>query len=617
MRYIAALVLSLALVSAACREQPAEPTPQPTIAPAATDAPTTSPPTSTPPPAPTDDAAATAEPDGEPAATSFCEQFDPTLIDLNTQGLHAGWQADCMPASDYNALGPSLGGLPEHVQIHFGDPSAGSRSSFAPVLYIIPAEAYRALWDEAGNPLVGEQLDALRDLVARRPAAVRTRGMPVLPVEEARATNDLAVQGRTVDMGDWSGIRFVGRFAQGPMPITNEDLRYIFQGFAGENDEFLVTFFHPVSSRILPLTFEEVSADEMALLEADPLGYFDERAAALNALSAADWQPDLSLLDDLIASLQYGGEETGSELPPIVPEDGAPPASYAVVTGAAGVNVRSGPSTAFPSLGIAGSGTRLELIGRSVDGNWWVTPIVTAPNGRGWVSAAFVDAFNTEALPIAAAPPLPTPVPAPPTPTPPPAEPVIAFWADRGAINQGECTTLRWSVANIQAVWVYESGENYERFPATGDGSRSVCPAQTTTYEMRVQLRDGSITTRQVTVAVNPGNTLAGSRWVLSRFGNGRPLQPGSPPTLELNVGNLAQGFGGCNPFTANYSVSGQSSVAFSVQSRGFMSCEPEVNEQEEFFLSALNRTAAFQISGSELVLFDSAGQESMRFLSR
>lgn len=612
------LLLSSLILGVACREQAIEipPTEPPQAISPTRVVPTTNPPVSTPLPVPESTDIATSEPDIEPPQAGFCERVDPTLIDLNAQGLQSGWQAYCVPAGEVVAEGPSLGGLPEHLRITFGNPPVADPSPNTPVIYVIPVEAYRALWDAAGNPLVGQQIDLLSDWVARRPAAVRTRDMPVLPVEQARAVNDLAVQGRTLDLENGSGIRFIGRFAQGPMPITNEGLRYMFQGFAGEDNEFLISFFYPVTTRTLPPTSEEVTAEELALLEADPLGYMDERTAALNALAAADWQPDLDLLDALITSLQYGGTETGGEAPPIAPDDGRQPPAYAVVTGAAGVNVRTGPSTAFPSLGIAAPGTRLELIGRSLDGNWWVTPMVTAPDGRGWVSAGFVDANATDALPVMSAPPLPTPMPAPPTPTPP-AEPVISFWADRGTINQGECTTLRWSVANIQAVWVYEAGENFERFPATGDGSRSVCPSRTTTYEMRVQLRDGTITTRQVTVAVNPGNTLAGSRWVLARFGDSRPLQPGAPPTLDLNPGNLATGFGGCNPFTAAYSASGTSTIAFSIQSRGFMTCGEEVDEQENFFLSALNRVASFQLSGGDLILFDASGQESMRLLAR
>ena len=615
--YIVSILLMLVL--AACGGQPETP---PTLPPPATsevaptDAPTDIPPTATVPPVATEETPPTEEA-AAPVAPGICAQFDPTLLELNTQGLAAEWQANCVPGTEAGADGPMLSGLPEHVQINFGNLSPSSRQPGDPVLYIIPAAAYRAQWDEAGVPLVGEQLDALSDLIARAPNAVRPRGMPVLPLEEAGATNDLAVQGRALDFGTWSGIRFAGRFSQGPTPITNDNLHYIFQGFAGDNDEFFVAFFYPVTTPNLPLTAEEVTPESIALLESDPIGYFDEQAAALNALTSADWQPDLDLLDELIGSLTYGGDESSTEAEVIDPDNGGRPSSYAIVTGAAGVNVRSGPSTAFTSLGVAPLGAQLELVGRSVDGNWWVTPIAGAPNGRGWVSASFVDAFNVNALPVIGAPPLPTPIPATATPTPEPANPFISFWSDRGTIDQGQCTTLRWSVANIQAVWVYEVGENFERFPATGDGSRSVCPAQTTTYEMRVQLRDGSIVTRQVTVVVNPGNVLAGSRWVLAAFGNGQPILPGQPPTLQLNVGNNAQGFGGCNSFSAAYSVNGPSQVAISVSSRGFKTCGEELDAQENLFLDSLNRTTAFDLSGNQLTLRDAAGQELLRLIGR
>lgn len=615
--YIVSILFMLVL--AACGGQPETP---PTLPPPATsevaptDAPTDIPPTATVPPVATEETPPTEEA-AAPVAPGICAQFDPTLLELNTQGLAAEWQANCVPGTEAGADGPMLSGLPEHVQINFGNLSPSSRQPGDPVLYIIPAAAYRAQWDEAGVPLVGEQLDALSDLIARAPNAVRPRGMPVLPLEEAGATNDLAVQGRALDFGTWSGIRFAGRFSQGPTPITNDNLHYIFQGFAGDNDEFFVAFFYPVTTPNLPLTAEEVTPESIALLESDPIGYFDEQAAALNALTSADWQPDLDLLDELIGSLTYGGDESSTEAEVIDPDNGGRPSSYAIVTGAAGVNVRSGPSTAFTSLGVAPLGAQLELVGRSVDGNWWVTPIAGAPNGRGWVSASFVDAFNVNALPVIGAPPLPTPIPATATPTPEPANPFISFWSDRGTIDQGQCTTLRWSVANIQAVWVYEVGENFERFPATGDGSRSVCPAQTTTYEMRVQLRDGSIVTRQVTVVVNPGNVLAGSRWVLAAFGNGQPILPGQPPTLQLNVGNNAQGFGGCNSFSAAYSVNGPSQVAISVSSRGFKTCGEELDAQENLFLDSLNRTTAFDLSGNQLTLRDAAGQELLRLIGR
>lgn len=614
------VVLMLALTAVACQNTPAAPAPTATTAAAPTEAPPTAePPTQTPPPAPTE-APATAEPTAAPTVAppefAFCSMVDPTLINLNTEGLEAGWQADCVPATPYAADGPMLTGLPEHIEITFGETFPANHEPGDPIIYVIPAEAYRAQWDAAGNPVVGEQLDALRGWVDRRPVAVRTSNMPVLPMEEAPATNDLAVQGRYLDLGSWSGIRFVGRHSQDASPITNQGLRYIFQGFAGENDEYLVAFFYPVTTPHLPPTAEEVTAAEMDLLASDPAGYFEEHAAALNALTAADWQPDLEVLDKVVSSLQYGGEEIAEEGETIEGETGESlPSSYAVVSGPAGVNIRTGPSTAFPSVGVAAHGTRLEIVGRSQDGQWWVTPIVTAPQGRGWVSAGFVDATINDAIPVIVAPPLPTPVPVPPTATPQPANPVLNFWVDRSTINSGECTTLRWSVANIRAVWVYPVGEDFRNFPATGDGSRSVCPQQTTTYEMRVELVDGSIVTRQVTVNVLPSNLLAGMNFALASFGNGQSVLPGAPPTLRFGAGNSLSGFGGCNNFTGEYSTLGQSGVSIRVGARGMMSCGLELDAQENLFIEMLNRVASWEHSGFQTIFRDGAGTPLLTFV--
>lgn len=608
------LALVITVVTAACQNPPAA---VPTIVPTeevAIEA-TVEPATAESPAAPEVPAEATLPPTSPPAilpVAEFCDVVDPTLIDLNTQGIFSEWQADCAPATDYSSIGPELGGLPQHITITFDGRPGDTRQPFEPIIYLIPAAAYRELWDKAENPLVGENLDSLTRWISRRPAAVSPRQMPVLPLEEARATNDVAVQGRYLEFDKWDGIRFVARFAQGPNPLTNQDLRYVFQGFAGENDEVLVAAFFPVTTPHLPATQEEISDEAMAEFEANPGDALALGGVELNALTDADWQPALNLLDELVGSLQYGGTETDEEVVEIDPTPDGRPSSYATVSGAAGVNVRSGPSTAFPSLGIAPFGAQLELVGRSVNNNWWATPLNGAPDGRGWVSAGFVDAFNTSALPVLAGPPLPTPIPSP-TPEPTPA-PSLAFWVDSTRIDQGQCTTLRWSVANIRAVWVYAVGENFAQFPATGDGSRQVCPAATTTYEMRVEMLDGSTTTRQVTVNVNPGNPLANTNWVLANI-RGVGLVPGRPPTISFGVGNYVEGFSGCNTFWGNYSQFGSDGLAMSVGTRSMVACEEEVTAQESEFLSALHSTGAFTINGDVLTLSDSGGVQLLRFL--
>ncbi len=93
------------------------------------------------------------------------------------------------------------------------------------------------------------------------------------------------------------------------------------------------------------------------------------------------------------------------------------------------------------------------------------------------------------------------------SPTPAPTQtpsPDINFTVDKTQIQQGDCVTFRWSVENIQAVWFYPNGADYSRYPVSGQGSSKECPTQTTTYNLRVQKRDGTVETRQITVYVQP-----------------------------------------------------------------------------------------------------------------
>jgi uncharacterized protein YraI len=101
--------------------------------------------------------------------------------------------------------------------------------------------------------------------------------------------------------------------------------------------------------------------------------------------------------------------------PPPAPPAGAP---YGVTTTA--VNVRSGPSTAYPSYGVAPAGAKGEIIGKSADGGWWQFKADTSkiPAGNAWISAAYVMAYNVTNVPVVAAPPLPPDVnPEPPDTT--------------------------------------------------------------------------------------------------------------------------------------------------------------------------------------------------------
>lgn len=548
-------------------------------------------------------------------ADAFCDTVDPSQFRMNTLGLPYSWQANCVPATPYDkSMPPGPVGLPEHIQINFGSVNPADRQPGDPVIYIIPKQDYISLWTAAGDNTVADRMSQLEDLVSKHGANMPSSGMPVLPVEQAPATNDLAVQGKYLDFGSWNGIRFVGRFSQGPNPVTNTNpqLFYIFQGFAGPQDEYFVAFFYPVTTPFLPPNASSVSADEMKRLEADSAAYMQERITFLNGLNSASWVPDLTTLDAVLASIEYTGASTTQPIPTVIPPTAMPQTPFGQVTAPAGVNIRSGPGTNFPAVGLAPFNTTLAITGRSADGQWWVTPIQGAPNNQGWVSASWVQTFNTANVPVVQSPPPPPPSTATPQPQPTP-QPQIGFWADRTTITQGECTTLRWQVHNVQAVFVYPVGQNFRDFPVTGEGSRQVCPSTTTTYEMRVQRTDGGVETRQVTINVTPGNPLANTYWSLQTL-NVNQIPVGVLQTIRFSAANTTTGSGGCNQFNGPYSVNGQSLRIGPLASTS-MACDAGISAQEQAYLQALQAATSFALTGNQLILRNGSGMEVARFL--
>ncbi len=66
-----------------------------------------------------------------------------------------------------------------------------------------------------------------------------------------------------------------------------------------------------------------------------------------------------------------------------------------MVTAEAGVNVRTGPGTAYPIIGVAPQGPRARSWARARTA-WWVAVAPSAPNEQGWVAAAYVEATNVD-----------------------------------------------------------------------------------------------------------------------------------------------------------------------------------------------------------------------------
>ncbi|HYK89544.1 MAG TPA: peptidoglycan-associated lipoprotein Pal [Acidobacteriota bacterium] len=111
--------------------------------------------------------------------------------------------------------------------------------------------------------------------------------------------------------------------------------------------------------------------------------------------------------------------------------------------------------------------------------------------------------------PPAAPPPLP-----PPPPPPPPPAPTVTLSANPSTIEKGQSTTLSWNAANSTSVTISSGIGNVE-----SSGSRSVSPADSTTYTARASGPGGNATAEaRVTVTAPP------------------PVTPPPPPPISDEV---------------------------------------------------------------------------------
>jgi hypothetical protein len=109
---------------------------------------------------------------------------------------------------------------------------------------------------------------------------------------------------------------------------------------------------------------------------------------------------------DVLASPVPGATRSSGPAP-------APPGQPSA-TANTDLNVRAGPGTDYPIIGLLRGGQSAEITGLSPGGAWWQIRLLGEGGGRGWVSGGYVTTQNTGDVPLVrppAPPPTATPVP--------------------------------------------------------------------------------------------------------------------------------------------------------------------------------------------------------------
>jgi hypothetical protein len=156
------------------------------------------------------------------------------------------------------------------------------------------------------------QMQALKGLLKRRGELERCAqpitGEPALPfLPWINAKQSFCAQPQIIEFGNGRGIRYLSYYAQDPSPVLDQHVFYTFQGLT-DDGQFYISAFFPVETGIFPV--EPPACPQCGEPDYDPLAEWvtvlSEQLNQLNDLSAEEFAPALSILDELVKSIHLG-----------------------------------------------------------------------------------------------------------------------------------------------------------------------------------------------------------------------------------------------------------------------------------------------------------------------
>jgi hypothetical protein len=201
------------------------------------------------------------------------------------------------------------GPQPPHIEFMLYDESPAPQ---------FPWEADLAIWlyrtaDISAYEFHQNEVLRLQEILSLKPdlhtyEAIDMTGalnLPFLPT--ANAAQVLRSHSQYVDNCVLKGVSYVTLYSQGVMPFLATDFFYTFQGISVDGS-YYVSLLVRVNASVFP---SEVAADfNYDELAANYEAYVASSIETLNAASPDAFSPSLSLLDEFIASINFGGAIT-------------------------------------------------------------------------------------------------------------------------------------------------------------------------------------------------------------------------------------------------------------------------------------------------------------------
>ena len=111
---------------------------------------------------------------------------------------------------------------------------------------------------------------------------------------------------------------------------------------------------------------------------------------------------------------------------------------------------------------------------------------------------------------------------------------------------------------------------------------------------------------------------LPGTSWTATGVNNGKDAVESTDLTEQLTAefgpDGVLSGSGGCNTFTADYTVSGSDGLQIGAIASTRKACEDPVMQLENEYFTALGKTVQYKLSGDTLTLRDSGGATQVSY---
>jgi heat shock protein HslJ len=209
----------------------------------------------------------------------------------------------------------------------------------------------------------------------------------------------------------------------------------------------------------------------------------------------------------------------------------------------------------------------------------------------------------------------------PPTPTPVPDPIIYSFTARPAQITLGNQLRVSWNVGGgAEIVNIYKDGVLVLENAAFQDSVVDLPNAVgTITYAIEATNSAGARATGEAQATVieaAPDDPLAGTAWLLLSYYDGtaqRPVLEDSPVSVNFSQNNEMFGSGGCNDYSATYTVS-DSQITISNLLNQQAACSPGLNQQEAAYFALLQSASTYALNDGELTISNADGQAVLVF---